>query len=140
MQDSFLLYHVPFNPTMAPNMYHSSSLSLQVFNVSTYSSTNCCLTCSLLINSQQSICSCSIPACIVYHVSFNPIMAPNIHHSSSLSLQVFDVLTYSSANCCLTCSLLINYQQSICSCRNPASCIMFTSIPSLLPTFITHLA
>jgi hypothetical protein len=91
MKDSCLLYHVSFNPIMAPSVHHSSRLSLEVFNVLLHST-------YLMANSLQ-----------VFDVLLH------LAYSLANCLELLDVLlhlAYSLANC-LTCYVLINYQSSI---------------------------
>jgi hypothetical protein len=94
------LHLVPFlqqsHESSIYSIHHSSSLNLQVFVVVTYSFTNCGFPCSSLVNYQQSIMSCGIPAsCAMCYLHYHHGSKRYIKHASSSRLPVFDVLTYS---------------------------------------------
>jgi hypothetical protein len=115
---------------------HASSLGLQVFDVLTYSLSNCGLPCSSLIKYQQSLLSCGISAsCTPCLLQSHHGSKHSIHHAYSWSMQLFNVLTYSLASSVLPCSSHINYQQSIWSCGIPGSCTMSLSLPSWLQSY-----
>jgi hypothetical protein len=127
MRDSCLLYHVSFTPIIEKRRASTTHLDrdwkcLIYWLIHWPAVVRLAPRFSIINNPSCPAGFLPVVPCLLHsHHEKNQ----SINHASSSRLQMFDVMTYSLANCGLTCSSLMNDEQSIMSCGIPASWFMY---------------